>query len=191
MVNGQNTKIIAFGHQKGVGKSTAAKFLDTYIRTTYPAMKVKHSSFAGKLKDVSFQLFGWAGLERGIYYENKYPEKEVILPLIGKSPRQLWIEVGNKMREIDENVWLKNALNCPKCDLILISDLRFTNEADYIRANNGLVVKINRPGVAVGTDQAEVDLLDYDNWDAVIDNDGTLDDLNTAVTKYFGEFTDV
>ncbi len=180
-------KIIAFGHQKSVGKSTAAKFLDTYIRTSYPKLKVKHSSFAGKLKDVAFQLFRWSGLERGVYYETHYQEKEIVLPIIGKSPRQVWIEVGNKMRDISPDVWLKSAINCPKCDLIIISDLRFTNEANYIKDNNGIVVKIHRPGILTGTDQAEIDLLAYTRWDALINNDGTLDEFNTKIITYFEE----
>ena len=174
-------KIIAFGHQKSVGKSTAAKFLDTHIRTTYPKLKVKHSSFAGKLKDVAFQMFGWAGLQRGIYYETHYQEKEYILPLIGKSPRDIWIAVGNKMRQIDERVWLKNAIACPNCDIIIISDLRFKNEADYIDVNGGVNVKIKRPGIDVGTDDAETSLLGYKRWHYHIINDGTLAALNLLV----------
>ncbi len=180
-------KIIAFGHRKSVGKSTASKLLDTHIRVTYPKLKVKHSSFAGKLKDVAFQMFGWAGLMRDVYYETHYEEKEVVLPLIGKSPRDIWIEVGNKMREISPDVWLKNAIACPKCDIIIISDLRFTNEAFYIKNAGGLVVKVKRPGLRLGSDQAEVDLLSYTQWDAIIENDGTLDEFNTKIISYFEE----
>ncbi|HDZ14085.1 hypothetical protein LCGC14_0646510 [marine sediment metagenome] len=189
MVDRKNPKIIAFGHQKGVGKSTAAKFLDTYIRTTRPELRVKSNAFAGKLKDISFQLFGWAGLQRGIYYETHYEEKEIVLPQIGKSPRDIWIAVGNKMREIDPNVWLKNALICPNCDIIIISDLRFLNEAEYIKKQGGVLVKITRTLSNLGTDDAETSLLAYDGWDFKMGNDGTFDDLNNKIESIFREIT--
>ncbi len=181
MVSGKNQKIIAFGHQKEVGKSSAAKFLDTYIRTTCPKTKVKNAAFAGRLKDVAFQMFGWAGLQRGIYYETHYEEKEIVLPRLGISPRDIWIAVGNKMREISEFVWLANAIDCPQCDFIIISDLRFYNEAEYIRHNGGVLVKIKRPGIETGTDDAETSLIGYKNWNYTIINDGTLEDLNGDV----------
>ena len=181
MVSRKDQKIIAFGHQKEVGKSSAAKFLDTYIRTTCPKIKVKNAAFACKLKDVAFQMFSWAGLNRGIYYETHYEEKEIVLTRIGLSPRDIWIAVGNKMREINETVWLINAINCPQCDTIIISDLRFYNEAEYIRHHGGILVKIARPGMETVTDAAETSLLGYRNWDHVIINDGTLEDLNVDV----------
>ena len=68
-------KILAFGHRKSVGKSTASKFLTTHLRCEYPDLKIKEVSFAAKLKDISWQLFGWAGLQRGVYYETHYREK--------------------------------------------------------------------------------------------------------------------
>ena len=182
MVDRKNQKIIAFGHQKEVGKSSAAKFLDTHIRTTRPDLKVKNASFAGKLKDVAFQLFRYAGLQRGIYYETHYKEKEYILLGINKTPRQIWIEVGNSMRDVSPEVWLNNAINCTECDIIIISDLRFWNEAEYIRRHNGINVKIERPGMKTGTDDAETSLLDYEKWDYLIMNGGTLDNLNSNVS---------
>ncbi len=185
MDSGKNQTIIAFGHQKSVGKSSASQFLDTYIRTAFPDLKVRNSAFAGKLKDIAFQLFSWAGLERGIYYETHYEEKEIVLPAIGKSPRDIWIEVGNKMREIDVDVWLKNALSCKDCDVIIISDLRFRNEANYIKDHGGILIKILRLGTLTGADKAEIDLFGYGDWDYYIENDGTLDDLNRNVEHIF------
>lgn len=173
-------KVIAFGHQKEVGKSTSAKFLDTYFRTTCPKLRVKNVGFADKLKDISFQLFSWAGLRRGVYYETHYKEKEVILPDLGLSPRDIWIAVGNNLREVWSYVWLDFVLKNVKADIIIISDLRFQNEVVAIKNAGGFVVKINRD-VPKGTDPAEVDLVDWEYWDHIIDNNGTLQKLNDVI----------
>ncbi len=173
-------KIIAFGHRKGVGKSTASKFLTTHLRCEYPDLKIKEVSFAAKLKDISWQLFGWGGLKRGVYYETHYREKEILLPKLDLSPRQIWIGVGNRLREVSERVWIDYALNI-KADTIIISDLRFTNEALAINTRGGTLVKINRDEAVEGTDPAEVDLVKWKAWDCIINNNGTLNELNEKV----------
>ena len=172
-------KILAFGHRKSVGKSTASKFLTTHLRCENPDLKIKEVSFAAKLKDISWQLFGWAGLQRGVYYETHYREKEFKLPRLGLTPRDIWIGVGNKLREVYENIWIDYALQT-KVDIVIISDLRFSNEACAITKMGGRLVKINRD-VPKGIDPAEVDLMNWGDWDNIIDNNGTLNELNEKV----------
>lgn len=176
-------RIIAFGHKKGVGKNTAAKFLDIIIRTIMPQLVVKNASFADKLKDISFQLFAWAGLKRGIYYETHYAEKEKILPLIGMTPREIWIGVGNKLREVSPSVWVDYVLKGIKADIVIISDLRFQNEVSAVKAVGGIVIRIDRDGLPQGTDLAEVDLDNFVGWDCTIPNNGSLDDLNNYLER--------
>lgn len=177
-------KIIAFGYKKRAGKDTSAKFLDSFLRVSRPGLKVKKVSFASKLKDVSFQLFGWAGLQPGIYYETEAGAKvkEVVLPMIGMSPRDIWIGVGNKMREVYQDVWIDHALRGNQgSDIVIVTDLRFANEAIKVRAQQGLICKIIRDSVPQGTDPAEIDLDSWSEWDFVIINDGTLTDLHARI----------
>ncbi len=189
------SKIIAFGHQKNTGKDTAAKFLNTILRITAPHLIIKHVSFAAKLKDICFQLYGWASLKRGIYYETHYQQKETPLPLLnGLTPRDLWIGVGNKLRELYSDTWIDYALKGVNADIIIISDLRFENEALALQEVNAQLIKIIRSGTELGTDAAETSLLTWTEWDTEIYNDGPLDDLNMAMeilagqilNKYFG-----
>jgi len=174
-------QIIAFAFKKGSGKSTAGKFLSTYLKINANHLKVKQISFAAKLKDVCHQLYKWAGLQSAIYYESHRNKKEVVLPKVGLSPRDIWIQVGNKMREVYENTWIDFALQGVSADILIISDLRFPNEASAIIEHGGLLVKISRDGLPQGTDPAEVDLDDWENWDYVIANNFSLQMLNTAV----------
>jgi len=176
-------KIVAFAYAKRVGKDTSARFLDSFLRVERPGLKVKKISFASKLKDISWQLYGWAGLQPGVYYETEAGEKikEVMIPKLGKSPRQTWIEVGNKMREVYRDTWLDYALLSPMVDIIIITDLRFQNEAERVCELGGRVYRIDRPGLIKGNDAAETALDEWDGWHGVIDNSGTLTDLNTKM----------
>ncbi len=169
---------IGLGYKKGSGKNTFAKFLTTFLRCERPGLKIKEIAFADKLKDICYQLYAWGGLQPGAYYEVNRDKKEVILPLIGKSPRDVWIEVGNKMREVDPDVWINFAVKGHNADIIIDTDVRFKNEAKKIRENSGILVNIIRPGLEQGTDLAEIDLDTWHDWDHVIDNSGSLRDLN-------------
>lgn len=177
------TKIVAFGYSKRAGKDTSAKFLDSFLRVERPGLKVKKVSFAGKLKDISWQLYGWAGLQPGIFYETEAGAKikEVVLPKIGMSPRDVWIRVGNKMREVFSSTWLEYALLGGDADVKIITDLRFPNEGDRVVELGGLCYRIDRPGLEKGHDAAEVALDDWSKWHGIIKNDGTLADLHTKI----------
>jgi hypothetical protein len=171
-------KIIAFGYKKGVGKDTIGKFLMTQLRIRHPGLNVQHVSFAAKLKDICFQLYGWAGLERGVYYETHRNKKEVILPKLGMSPRANWIEVGNKLREVYKDTWIDFALKGVKADVIVITDCGFINEAIAIKKAGGFLCKVQRDGLPQGTDAREVELDTWHDWDYVVNNESTLEQLN-------------
>ncbi|KKM89460.1 hypothetical protein LCGC14_1248440 [marine sediment metagenome] len=176
-------KIVGIGYKKGSGKDQFASFMHTFIRCTQPGLQVKRVSFADKLKDLSHQLYGWAGLYPGVYYETRRDKKEMSLPLIGKSPRQLWIEVGNKLREVYQGTWIDFALRGVSADIIIIPDVRFKNEAWAIRDQGGVLVRIDRPGIPRGTDPAEVELDSYNTWDLIVDNAGDLTGLNYTAER--------
>ena len=169
-------KIIAFGHQKRVGKDTAGRFLMTHIRTTRRNSHIVKGGFADKLKDVCYQLYKWAGLQPAEYYEEHPEMREVILPLIGMTPREIWIKFGNGVRStVYDDTWLDYFIHSVKADIIINTDCRFANEANKILAAGGAVIKIMRPSVPHTSDAADDPLLFYDKWTDVIVNDGDLD----------------
>ncbi len=167
-------KVIAFGHQKNVGKDTAARFVQTHLRSNNKARRVVKAGFADKLKDVCYQLYKWAGMMPGSWYEESSERrllKEVILPKLGKSPRQIWISFGNEVKAAAyPDTWFDYLLQSTQADFLIVSDMRFPNEADRIRALGGVVVKIVRPSVPHTSDAADDPLLNYPNWDHVITN---------------------
>ena len=66
----------------------------------------------------------------------------------------------------------------------IITDVRFPNEAKAIKDKGGILIRINRPqyldnGLVIRKDEhlSETALDDYDKFDHVIENDGTVQDL--------------
>lgn len=89
-------------------------------------------------------------------------------------------EVGRMM--LGPNVWVhivdKKMMKLGVDDYV-ITDVRFENEADFVRDLGGIVVRVTRSGVeAINQHSSEV--IDFD-WDFEIQNDGTLDELYAQI----------
>ena len=128
------TVTIGLGHYKRTGKDTFANFLVEACRERDPNSAIGKRSFAYKLKQVCHDLYGWAGLREPEFYETREGEqyREVVLPEIGKSPRQIWIDMGTKAvrQHVYEPTWLDYLLKGQhNLDVLVIPDVRFPNEA--------------------------------------------------------------
>lgn len=184
--------IIAFGHQRRRGKDTCAKFLETELRLHNPKFPVKRHSFATSLKQSCHNLYSWAGLKDAIYYENHPEERENILPLIGKSPRDIWMDFGIACRErvFPDTFAAKVTFDCLKIQpsINIITDLRFHNEYKRIKELDGICVKVIRPDLEIPTDPADTALNDWKDWDFIIENTGSLVDLSVSVQAFVKKF---
>ena len=70
----------------------------------------------------------------------------------------------------------------------IITDTRFPNEAQAIKDKGGIVIKVDRPGVGpVNGHPSEDALKDY-NFDYVIHNDGSINDLDTKVMEFINNY---
>ncbi|MDN6857250.1 deoxynucleotide monophosphate kinase [Pseudomonas sp. CAN2814] len=118
-------------------------------------------------------------------------DKEQPLPWLGKSPRELMQLLGTEWgrHQVHPQLWLllaeMNLANhleaSPHARGFVISDVRFENEADWIRAKGGIVVHLHRPDApGVAAHSSESGIAVFDN-DLVIHNDGTLEDLYEAL----------
>lgn len=65
----------------------------------------------------------------------------------------------------------------------IITDVRFPNEANAVRDKRGLLIRVNRKGIDISTHHSEMALDDYDDFDYIIDNDGTEEDLVEKVKE--------
>ena len=145
----------------GSGKDTLADILvahtDKYIK----------ASFAMKLKEVCLN-FGWDG------------QKD-------DSGRKLWQTIGMAVREYSPNGWV-NILdkylksNHPDKQYVF-TDVRFKNEADYIKANKGIIIRVTRPSLVLSEAHRHISEAGQSEItpDYTIVNDGSLTDLQNKL----------
>lgn len=161
------------------GKDTAAAYLAAhYALLSY--------AFADPLKAALANMFSLTGA----HIEGDL--KELPLPAIGKSPRQLMQLLGTEWGRnlVHDQLWLllaeQHIANQLERDQtrysgIVIRDVRFENEAQWIRSHGGYVVHILRPDaqqVATHSSEARLYIRDHD---AVIHNEGSIDQLHSEL----------
>lgn len=103
------------------------------------------------------------------------------------SLRELLVYVGTYVLQhnINQNIFVNvvnNIINTQirshdELDYIICTDVRFMHEYQFIRSKNGIIIDVTRNNVEQLDNVAEHDLDDFNNYDFVIDNSGTYDDL--------------
>lgn len=87
---------------------------------------------------------------------------------------------------IGEDSWvnaMERRIAASGADKIVITDVRFPNEADFVRSFDGMVLRVFRPGVGPANDHvSEIGMDDY-TCEFSIHNEGTLDELEEKVTN--------
>jgi hypothetical protein len=184
-------KILAIGHRQYMGKDTLARFITSELRNQTRKLGVENRSFAFKLKEVCYSLYAWAGLFGPDYYELHSNKKNEKLPLINKTPREIWIEVGQHMRKYDNDVFINSVLKNNPPEVLIIRDLRFPHEAEKIRELKGILIKLTRENQELSNDEADIALENWTDWDYQITANSLTDLHNHAaiiVNSYCSEF---
>ena len=161
---------VALTGKARAGKDTAGRWLVErlgYHRVAF-ADGVREVALAidpyvfGKLRLSAFvATYGWE-------LAKEEPEVRRLLQVIGT-------EAGRNV--FGEHVWVDLALRrAPTGVPLVFTDVRFPSEAEAVRRLGAVVVRIERAG-----DHASETALDGYPVDAVIRNDGTVDDLCEAV----------
>jgi hypothetical protein len=101
--------------------------------------------------------------------------------------QRLGTEVGRK--QFDEDFWVSIAID-KALDIVddggkvVFTDVRFVNEAERIDYYGGKVWRVRRPGVFPANDHASETSMDDYEFNAYIDNNGTLNDLSWMVAEH-------
>ena len=99
--------------------------------------------------------------------------------------RRLLQDVGVSARHhLGEDVWINAALSTPtESDGLVITDVRFINEANAIKARGGEIWRVMRPGVtAVNSHISETEMDGY-GCDQLVDNSGDFKDLSIEIAS--------
>lgn len=135
--------IIGFMGMAGVGKTTAARALQAAAKTSLPIVY----SFAGPLKEAVKRLCLFS--DEQVYGD--LDAKSLIDPRWGFSPRQALQIIGTDCvrKMLCEDFWARRMRLSVEASLdhvIIIDDVRFEDEAAFIKEKGGIVVMIKRPG---------------------------------------------
>ena len=171
--------LIGISGKAGAGKDTLGKYLcDEY--------RCLHYYFAKPLKEGAKVMFALT--------DDQIANKEVPIEPWGISPRKIWQLLGTEVgRGIDPAIWIKNAEMFVKSvpgRTVVITDVRFDNEAIFIRNRGGAVINIERDSKDIAENKHSSEGgLSPDNIDLTIKNNGTIADMCNEVTYYIQQGT--
>lgn len=176
-------QIVAFGHKSRVGKDTSAKLLETELRARTKKLKFKKISFAARLKEVTYLMYAWAGVQPAAYYEDNPDARSEIIPALGMTVVDLWIRVGNDARRIHKDTWVRSSFEVGDVDVAIVTDMRFWNEAETVEEKNGLLVRVERESAPVRDSESDRDLDNFTRWTHTLKNNGSMKELNTLICE--------
>lgn len=90
------------------------------------------------------------------------------------------------LKFLTSNIWINATLKRIKNKPTIITDLRFKAEAYKVKRSNGKIIYIHRPDCTPGQHQSErevIELLNNGEFDYIVLNDGTLEDLFYNIKK--------
>jgi hypothetical protein len=171
--------IIGFHGIAGSGKDTAA------ISISKHQNNVEIMAFAKPLKDACKILFNFTDSQ--LYDPIK---KEEVDPVWEKSPRKIlqWLGTDILREHINKEFFtinMKQRIEESEAEFIVISDVRFDNEAELIKGLGGYIINIVRENATTTQHSSHVteqgitpDLIDH-----TITNDGTLEEFHNKVGR--------
>ena len=176
LIKSQNMRI-AFGCQARAGKDTAADYM-------YKKYNGEILRFADPLKDIMAYAQQRCGFEQ--------TKDTQFLQMIGtdwarsRDP-DVWIklliaQVKDSNTDTNTNIQTSNTNTNIQTNSnnYFVSDLRFRNEATALKRAGFTCVRIirdDRINDRSQTHQSEVDLVNWDGWDYVIENNDTLEEF--------------
>lgn len=147
-------------------------------------------------------LIGWAGsgkdtaalalIERGwnrVAFADALKVKALGMGWDGKKDargRRLLCDLGMAMRAYDPHFWIHRTHMARCGPPWVFTDVRFQNEADFIRGLGGIIVRVIREGLAVGDHESEAGQLAIRSDQSII-NDGTIEGLQEQLLEIVGE----
>lgn len=190
--------LIALCGLAGSGKDTAAQFIQEFS-TLSTNRYCRCIAFADPIRDMIAVLMtgnGQLGAAPHAWMSDR-ALKEKPIPGIGHSYRKLAQTLGTEWgRSLDPDIWTNIARERInglwyqnfKPKTIVITDLRFPNEAAMVHALGGEVWRIEGRSADIGTSHASEQLVQSIAADRVIDNSTNIADLHARLAKELNDF---
>ncbi len=204
--------LIGLGYKKRSGKDTVADMLVkdhgfTKVSFAEPLKDLCEAILLLRTRDfkgLHGELFGWYQEYDASYFGGENFADDMVELILAETlkdptlfdldeagkPRKLLQFVGTDcLRKRDESFWINVLFSQNLPDRVVITDVRFPNELAAIKNYKGSTVLINRDTGLSDTHSSENMLINA-TWDYIIDNNGSLKDLETQVTDLIEEIYD-
>jgi cytidylate kinase len=160
--------IVGIAGYAGSGKTTVARHLVDSLGYT-------RLSFATPIRQALMAM--------GVHESYLTDHKHIEIPRIGHTARYLMQTLGTEWARatVNRNFWLylmDNAITTqPIGNNIVVDDVRFDNEADYLRRKNGIIINLVRGNTQLdpySTDHASEEGISSELVNYNIENDGSV-----------------
>lgn len=157
--------LIGLTAQKRNGKD----LMGDYLINKYNFVRL---TFADKVKKIAQITYDFTD-------DQMDENKDKIDPYWNITPRDAFKEIGTFYRNKDPEFWIKVVKKqyeeiTDKC--VVITDVRYLNEAEFIRNHGGIIVRIVRPSIISSCEHSSEQELLSINEDIKIINDSTIND---------------
>jgi hypothetical protein len=160
------------------GKDTVAKIL-------VEQFGYERIAFADKIRDLLYELNPMISTvaSEPMYLKGRVDREGWDKAKQSPEIRRLLQDLGVGSRKVfGDNHWVVEAFkNVDRSKDYVVTDVRFENEAEFVRAFNGQIWRIKRVGIeAVNSHVSEHEMDSY-KVDQIFANNGTLEDLELMV----------
>jgi len=173
---------IAICGKANSGKNTLSKIIKSCLKDE----KITEIAFADEIKKIAKIMF--PQIPNKFLYGSSLMRKESIKDAVyNGNPltiRQLLINIGNSSRDYNPDIWVNLVDNKIKKinNSIIITDLRFQNEFEFLKKNNFTTIKIIRDKALDIKDKSELE-QDLFTCDHTIINNSSLEELKDKIKK--------
>lgn len=161
--------------------------LKLHSKVAYSESSYVSFAFADILKSVITLIFNIEDVEN--LYDEVFKNSANSLDVKGEDGhiltyREVLQKFGTEVgRTVDPDLWIKSAFSFMKPDVdYIITDIRFQNELQACKEKGTITIKINREAPEMDH-ISEHDLDSCTDFDYVIDNNGTLEELVDKVLQ--------
>lgn len=168
--SGKNTLAEEFVKNAGFDQRGFADSLKAILYSLNPQIELFNDDYIGHwhVKNIVD--------DRGWEKAKEEPEIRQLLQRLGTE--------GGRMA-LGQDIWVNTLFSQPHGTRLAISDLRFENEAQAVKAHGGYVIRVERPGVGPANNHAS-EKLNFEA-DFTVQNDGTPHEAYLAVAGFLAD----
>lgn len=196
--HGYGRILVGLGHTAQVGKDTAAEVLidklgfervsiadmiRKFMEEINPIIEMDRDGNVVRVMDAleAEEMRGSTRAEAWETIRREYPEVRPFQQEVGRTSRKMF----------GSDVWvnpLDEYLQDSDHRRFVLTDVRFPSEVALVRSFDGPVIKVTRPDTPPLEHETDLALADYEGWDEVLDNNGTVEEIQYKLINAIGNF---